>query len=408
VSHRHSTPSSENSSPNQPNRLNRFQYSDDEDTPGGSPQTVPYPLHNSSISSNINTFMSPSAHGGGHNINLSYTDPSISASLSGGSESSTPSRNHSHSVIEETLHSPYHHPPPEPHSVSLFMHESAIPRPYSVSTSDPPGSVHRSPQVSHSSAESTSKLSPPPAFFNPNILPLELKDKQTSTESSSDFRSPYSAANISPPYPMYSAYYEPKSPPPPPKVSSISSPITNSLPSPEKKNSESFAPVLLEDDTSSTNNVSPPWPWIQYTTEEGWPYFYNQVTGESSWDYPEQSLAGENIGDHENSSLHEHSSGLSFQQPEEYHSQSYPPHEPHHPHQSQYDISDDSDLSSCTSVDIKTETNSFVSHSVSHQSGMVIGQKNKQGQSVLHIAAASGNVDSLSLLVCSRSLSLLF
>jgi hypothetical protein len=352
--------------------------------------------------------MSPSARGG-HNINLSYTDPSISASLSGGSESSTPSRGRqTQSVIEEAFQSPYrhHHPPPEYHSTSLFLHEGTIPRPHSVTLSDPSGS----------SLATAANLSPPhttPPFLNPNVLPLELKEKQISTEtSSSDFRSPYSAANISPPYPSYSAYHEPHSPPPPPHTSSssISSPVIPS--SPETKVAEHST---VEDD-SSTNNIlmNPPWPWIQYTAEEGWPYYYNQVTGESSWEYPEQSLAGENIGEYENSSLQEHSSGFSINQSEDHQHQSQhwqPQSQSLSQSQSQsqqshtYDISDDSDLSSCTSVDIKTETNSFFSHSVSavsvsHQSaGMVIEQKNKQGQSVLHIAAASGNAESLSLLV---------
>jgi hypothetical protein len=374
--------SSDGSSPERgtrTNQMNRFQYSDEdaEPTPRSSPHERQLSTHYHPSSHQMgNMYMSP-PHGstGNRQTNMSYTDPSISASLSGGSDSSTPSRQRTNSDHEENLYS---------RSMALPAPDEnqMIPRPHSISLVSSPSRPLP--------LTMTAKISPPPPV------------RSHRQNSSPDLYSPYSAANISPPYPIYShdttTSHQPHGEPDtlfPSPSHGNSSLVDSQLVTPDLSAfiAEDNGP---QDDASATMN----WPWVQYFTEEGWPYYYNQVTGESSWDYPEHSLRGENILDFDSTSGN-------WQTEEVIPSIEPPSPLPSHnqlQEQNQYEISDDSDLSSCTSVDIKTDTNSVFSRSAASTSGM-IEQKNKQGQSVLHISASSGNIQALSLLVSLTSLS---
>jgi hypothetical protein len=378
------TPSSAGSSPERETKTNQFQYSDDDDepTPRSSldnehqHQQVSSSPPSSRLTSGMNNlYMSPPRHRQFrgeeevYQMNPSYTDPSISASLSGGSDSSTPSRHRNNSQSST---------PP----LSLPLTHEMIPRPHSISLVSP---------------------SRPPPPMNMKLLSPSVHSTLQRTESPGTY-SPYSAANISPPYPTYTHSISRPNPLPSAQSELVLSPTRvgdSSLTHFEFIASDASAPLVeeMDEDEVSTAMTTLPWPWIQYFTEEGWPYYFNQDTQESSWDYPDPdtSLQGENILDSTERLPLSISKWIPFQESHDQRQQEKQQEHRHH-----YEISDDSDLSSCTSVDIKTDTNSVFSRSAASTSGM-IEQKNKQGQSVLHISASSGNVEALTLLVSQPS-----
>ena len=226
----------------------------------------------------------------------------------------------------------------------------------------------------------------------------------------------------------------------------------------------------------SVGDTSPPpalpYPWVEYVSEEGWPYFYNENTGESSWERPmvysqgshspdgggggqgfqpadaiRGDSNGEYIGEYTGDYSGEYDNGYygingmkGYQQQQQQQQQQegiagnvYPKYseskdagaasaqeegmsctyeayaEPAEAFVEQGliedgrdtgdgndDDGDSSRLSSCTSDDDLGD-NSVIS--ASNQSTSMIDMKNKSGQSVLHISAASGNPDAIELLV---------
>ena len=208
--------------------------------------------------------------------------------------------------------------------------------------------------------------------------------------------------------------------------------------------------------TAGSGDTSPtvvPYPWVEYVSEDGWPYFYNEETGESSWERPGSGGYGGGVEEVYGASgvnveeggevewghtLADYSMEDGGQPgegghhavpadddggyvPGEYvddgwssgHDESQQEAavagyaqsesiEPTWTGPGEFGDDNDSQLSPCTSSDEggnHAEDVVSVKSTLSLSRSSVFDMKNKSGQSALHISASSANADALELLV---------
>mmetsp|Transcript_268 Transcript_268/g.487 ORF Transcript_268/g.487 Transcript_268/m.487 type:complete len:1250 (+) Transcript_268:36-3785(+) len=149
--------------------------------------------------------------------------------------------------------------------------------------------------------------------------------------------------------------------------------------------------------------TSHPNSWVEYTSEEGWPYYYNEFTGESTWTKPAELKASDDediAAEHEVEDINEAANEQLEESdvPEGYIESSQSG--PRDVQTVNFNIYDDSSrLSPCSSsVD---SGKSISTHSVlsGAMSSSLVEQRNRSGQSVLHISAEAGNDEALQLLL---------